>query len=179
MSWLKGLFSKPSNNSLFPGKRLPIDEILKLRNSTEMIIELSYGISDKINKNGYDSLSQVEKVLHHVYWLESEVNNGGFHQYFSNSSGDYAFETPEACKEIGAPYTASLVDNANNIFPNGKPPSDWQQRNNWLNENGETIKKTLGDIDNKFFEYREPLAELQKEYMEKYKGQIIVSTENR
>jgi hypothetical protein len=164
-----------SNNSLFPGKRLPIDGILKLRNSTEMIIELSYGISDKINKYGYESLTHVEKVLHHVYWLESEVNNGGFHQYYSNTSGDYAYETPETFEEIGATYTASLVTKANSIFPNGKPPSDEQERNNWMTEKGDSILGPLQEMDDKFLEYREPLAELQKVYMEKNKNQIQVS----
>jgi hypothetical protein len=88
-------FGKSEENSLsqFPGKRLSIEQILQMENPTEMIIELSYGISDKISRTGMDSLSHAEKVLHHIYWLETEVNNGGFDQFFFNTSGNYAMET--------------------------------------------------------------------------------------
>ena len=117
MNWFYKLFKKPSKaRTLFPGERLEIDKILTLK-ITEMIIELSYGLSDKVHQKGYDSLSEPEKVLNHVYWLELEVNNGGVEQFFVNSSGDYALDTPTALDEIGAHHTAQLVKRAIDIFP--------------------------------------------------------------
>ncbi len=64
MEWFRRLFKKaPKGDSLFPGKRLRIDQILQLKKPTAMIIELSYGIEDKIHKSGFDSLSGPEKFL--------------------------------------------------------------------------------------------------------------------
>ena len=76
--WFRKKDTKSS--SQFPGERLSIDQILQLENTTEMIIELSYGISDKIARTGFDSLSHAEQVLYRIYWVEAEVNNGGFDQ---------------------------------------------------------------------------------------------------
>lgn len=175
MEWFRKLFNKPAKSeSLFPGKRLPIDQILTLKNSTEMIIEFSYGISDKIHKKGFDSLSYPERVLHHIYWLESEVNNGGFDQFFANSSGDYALDTPSALDEIGAHHTANLVKRAIDLFPSGSPSRDSEQRAEQLDAMDEAIRAKFGDLDSEFFEYRDPLEELQIKYMVANKEQIQV-----
>src|SRR5262245_64943750 len=62
---------------------------------------------------------QVALCLHR---LESEVNNGGFHQFFFNSSGEIVPETLEALAAIGAPKTRSLLERAVTIaFPGGYP----------------------------------------------------------
>jgi hypothetical protein len=175
MEWFRKFFKKSSkSDSLFPGQRLRIDQILELKNSTKMIIELSYGISDKIHRTGFDSLSYPEKVLHHVYWLESEINNGGFEQYFSNSSGDYALDTPEALDEIGAHQTANLVRKAIDLFPGGAPSRDRQPRVEKLNSIDEITITRFGEFDSEFFEYHDPLEELQVKYMLAKKEQIQV-----
>ena len=175
MQWFRKLFRKPSNaESLFPGVRLGIYKILALNNSTGMIIELSYGLSDKIHKNGIDSLTQPERVLHHVYWLESEINNGGFEQYFANSSGDYALDTPAALDEIGAHQTAQLVRRAIDLFPDGLPPRDRQQRVEKLKLIDDDTVNQLGNLTSEFFEYRDPLEELPVKYMFANKDQIHV-----
>lgn len=173
MEWFRKLLRKPAKNeSLFPGKRLSIDQILALTDTTEMTIELSYGIYDKIHKKGFESLSHVERVLYHVYWLESEVNNGGFDQFFFNSSGDYALDTPAALDEIGAHHTANLVRRALGIFPGGSPSRDRKQRIEQLDSMEETIRDQFDDLDSEFFEYQDPLGELQVKYMVANKDQI-------
>jgi hypothetical protein len=175
VEWFRKLFNNPAKSeSLFPGKRLPIDQILTLKNSTEMIIELSYGISDKIHKKGFDSLSHPERVLHHIYWLESEVNNGGFDQFFVNSSGDYALDTPSALEEIGAHHTAHLVKRAIDLFPRGSPSRNREQRIEQLESMGETLRDQFSAFDSEFFEYQDPLEELQVKYMVANKDQIQV-----
>jgi hypothetical protein len=175
MKWLDKFTkkSKPSA-SLFPGKRLNIDEILELKNSTSMIIELSYGISDKIHRTGFGSLSLPERVLHHVYWLESEINNGGFEQYFINSSGDYALDTPSALDEIGAYETAKIVKQAIDIFPGGEPPLVREDRIKKIDSMDESTRDKYSELDLEFLKYPEPLEELQVQYMIAKKNQIQV-----
>jgi hypothetical protein len=62
-----------------------------------------------------------------VRQFEAEVNNGGLHQYYFNSSSNSAIETPEALDTIGASHTAEIVRKANSIFPQG-PPRDCDAR---------------------------------------------------
>jgi hypothetical protein len=44
--------------------------------------------------------------------LRTEVNNGGFHQYFLNSAGDLAAVALEAADDVGPPELADLVRRA-------------------------------------------------------------------
>jgi hypothetical protein len=38
-------------------------------------------------------LTEREATVYHVSWMMTEVNNGGFHQFFHNSTGDFASDT--------------------------------------------------------------------------------------
>lgn len=55
--------------------------------------------------------------------LDSEVNNGGFDQFFHNSSGDGAHFTPDSLCLLGLERPAAMVERANRQFPNGPSPS--------------------------------------------------------
>jgi hypothetical protein len=63
-----------------------------------------------------------------VWSLQGEVGNGGFDQFYFNSSGDYAAETVEVLERIGAHRTAALVAEGNRLFPTQPPPKQREQR---------------------------------------------------
>ena len=83
-------------------------------------------VIDRLQKKalevGYGALTQRERILVDVAWLEAEVNNGGFDQFFFNSSGDRFRETVSALRAIGAERTAALVAEAGAVFPDGPSP---------------------------------------------------------
>jgi hypothetical protein len=56
------------------------------------------------------------QVINFVEEVEAEVNNGGFHQYFNNSSGDNTAEAIEALETIGASAAANLLRQAAAMF---------------------------------------------------------------
>ena len=56
-------------------------------------------------------LSLEERVVV-VEALESEVNNGGFLQFFQNTSAEYALEAPESLEQIKCPQCARLAKEA-------------------------------------------------------------------
>lgn len=63
-----------------------------------------------------------QKVLSAIWRMEAEVNNGGFSQYFFNSSRASAWFVVAALEEIGAPKTASICERAiATAFPYGLP----------------------------------------------------------
>jgi hypothetical protein len=59
-----------------------------------------------------------------VWELEADVNNGGFDQYYFNSSGDLAGDAVESLNAIGAKNTADVVRQANALFGAGGPAVD-------------------------------------------------------
>jgi len=50
------------------------------------------------------------------HWCQAEATNGGFRQFYANSTGVLAPEAVEAFKEIGMPATAAIVTEANAWF---------------------------------------------------------------
>ncbi|MBL8879352.1 MAG: DUF4375 domain-containing protein [Phycisphaerales bacterium] len=75
----------------------------------------------------YELLSDARRFVLVAYGLESEVNNGGFDQFFLNCAGDGAYAAPGALRALGAMAAASLAERANTQFPAG-PPRDRTQR---------------------------------------------------
>jgi len=51
-------------------------------------------------------------AIYTTWWVEAEVFNGGFNQYFFNSSGDFASEAIAGFDLIGTPALARLMERA-------------------------------------------------------------------
>lgn len=62
------------------------------------LIRISEAVWAQEAAEGIDGLSPAERVFLCVWNLEAEVNNGGFGQFFANSAGDNALETPEGLR---------------------------------------------------------------------------------
>jgi hypothetical protein len=97
--------------------------------------------------------------------LEADVNNGGFDQYYFNSSGNTAFAAAHALKKIGAPLMAEIVAQANSIFPNNSPPRDRYSRQEILEGLRTQHEEFLESLNARFFEYPEDLSALLFDYV--------------
>ncbi len=78
-------------------------------------------ISAREESQGWNGLSTAEQIIVIVMQLWYEVGNGGFNQYFFNSTGDAAQKAPDAFRKIDAPQTADVVERANDLFGSGGP----------------------------------------------------------
>ena len=95
--------------------------------------------------------------------LETEVNNGGFDQFFFNSAGDFTEETIQALIKIGAIHTAAIVKKAASLFPGGMPPTDRNSRQALL-EKVSPDSDAFDAFDDEFFAYEDDLASLVSSY---------------
>jgi len=154
-----------SNNfSLYRGRMPNLDSLLISEDINKSIIEIdnfTSGFSD-INE-----LSNPQKIFHYVQELEREVNNGGFNQYFWNSSGDYAMDTVEALKAIGANKTATIVQKAIDRFPNANVPVNKDEREELVEKIEETANPVWNELDQKFFLYEDDINTLNIEFIKK------------
>ena len=83
-----------------------INSILRIEDSNNLIIALNGHLSEKCDYGELlEKLTEPEKTIYLCQVLEGEINNGGFGQFFYNSSGDFANETLSALKEISAMRT--------------------------------------------------------------------------
>jgi hypothetical protein len=69
-------------------------------------------LDDRWRDLGFDRLLPEERDFIILWWLEAEVFNGGFHQYFHNSSGDAAPEALVALEVLGAHTSARILRDA-------------------------------------------------------------------
>jgi hypothetical protein len=75
------------------------------------------------------NLSEEEKIFRCVYLLDLEIHNGGYDQYFTNSSSDYANQLVSALRHIGAYRAAELSASAIQIiFPGNIVPVNRSER---------------------------------------------------
>ena len=75
----------------------------------------------------YGSAPKTSRLLFAAHFATSEICNGGFHQFFHNSTGVLAPEAAEAFRGIGQAEVASLIESAMARF--GVPyPRDREQR---------------------------------------------------
>ncbi|MDG1719706.1 MAG: DMP19 family protein [Bacteroidia bacterium] len=121
MSIFKRLFDSSDKNS--ENKKLDLEKLLSSDDINGSIIELdnyigllcSYG-------DEMDNLTEEQKLFYYNQCLEREINNGGFNQYFFNSSGDFANLTVQSLLTIGAKRTAAILQKAINQFPDKTTP---------------------------------------------------------
>lgn len=123
-------------------------------------------------KGPFDSLSASERTFRLIWELEGEVNNGGFHQYFGNSSGDMSLHAVAALKEIGATQTAGIVQRALSVFgPLGPSPSQ-DVRLEQLEDLSVEQEALLEALDTEFYRYPDNLTTLLYQYVQAHRGQI-------
>ena len=87
-------------------------------------------------------------LIYAATFCQSEICNGGFHQFFFNSTGVLAPEAVEAFTRLGMPDTADVVrqacDRLGSAFPRERPA-----RQGLLRE------REFRDLDDRFYELLE------------------------
>lgn len=145
--------------------------------------ELLYYFTNKLRQaDNYSEASfrQMPRQLQ-VVWLinelEAEVNNGGYLQFFTSSSGRYVDETFEALDLIGATYNHQLLKNAMNILlKHNESAEDLNERINSktlyelidLSEfyGNNELQDELYQLDKEFYKYKEDYSKLKMDYFE-------------
>jgi hypothetical protein len=171
MKFLDKIFGKNSEQGKVETKNL--DEIFQLEDETDIVIEIGQLLWNKSkNDKDFESLNGIEKNVLFIEMLEGQINNGGFDQYFFNSSGEYAHETLSALKEINAPKMTELLNQAIKAFPTLPIPKDTEKRRGNMDDIPEKIHEIWDKLDDEFYKYPENLAGLVIEYVKKNKSQF-------
>jgi len=108
------------------------------------------------------------QIAYITWQLEAEVNNGGFNQYFWNSSGEFADLAPDAFKEIGAMDHAALVSRAVKVAISDLPKMRKYRQEGTLDAFSASYKETsLGPLDHEFYKLTENVSKLRSSYLRK------------
>ena len=114
-------------------------------------------------------LNSFELRIYFIEELQAEVMNGGFAQYFFNSSGNHWEETISACETIGTVNTADLLRKAVQAFE-CELPKDRKNREDAIeNQAKEGYDERLAALDSVFYDYEENVDTLIFEYCQQNK----------
>ena len=72
--------------------------------------------------------SPVQGAMIAMWWCRSEVCNGGFDQFFWNSTGMIWPYALQGFRLVGANSYAELLENALSVFPGGVAPLERNER---------------------------------------------------
>jgi len=136
------------------------------------LIALSESDNIRIWRVDADQLSVPERVFGAIWEFEAQVNNGGFSQYFYNSSGELAPYAPFALREIGATSTAALASEALEYVGGDVPLADDKARRERIGALPPDIVAKLDALDARFFERPDDLTTLLYRYVCSHRGEI-------
>jgi hypothetical protein len=119
----------------------------------------------------YDALTPAKRVFRVIWELEAEVNNGGFDQYFFNSSGRLACYAVDALLAIQAPSMAAIVRNAIEAVDD-LPWRDDSARQSRVVNLTPARKEKLEALDRQFWRYPDSLTELLYLYVIKHRDEF-------
>jgi Domain of unknown function (DUF4375) len=137
-------------------------------NKNSALIDLSESERTKFGKEEFSLQSFPQKVFSAIWAAESEINNGGFAQYFQNASSETAPFVVEAFEAIGAPRTADICRRAVAVaFPNGLPSAP-EAISSAAADFTDDITEQLETLDTEFFQYPHNLTDLLFEFVSEH-----------
>jgi hypothetical protein len=148
----------------------------------EKLLELVYDdLASRIAKDMSNEYSVVmnfnksQQAIYVIWGLQAEVENGGFNQYYYNSSGQFAKLAPSALKLVEANQFTQLVTRANKIFETESKNIKKQQDGTLGGFSKSYENNPLNKLDKEFYalETKENLETLQVDYIRKHKGEFV------
>ncbi|MBC3883264.1 DUF4375 domain-containing protein [Undibacterium sp. LX40W] len=126
-----------------------------------------------LQKQEKKKLSRIELDILAVEAMEREVNNGGYHQFFLNSSKKFAAILPSSLERIGCPAAAKITSDALAYL---KISGDVTvaKIDAALDRLGDKAITDLGKMDNRYFQNKEAIADKLFTYIKANKGEIVL-----
>lgn len=134
------------------------------------LIDLSESDRTECGRVDFAAQTDAQKTFSAIWELESQVNNGGFDQYFRNSASDMIAYAPTALREIGAVLCAEVVESAINLI--APIPDDHEARCDALDVVLEDDEELLEPFDSKFYAYPDDITALLFAFVAKHPNEF-------
>lgn len=110
---------------------------------------------------GFGKLSDDEKIYFAVGLLDGEVYNGGFIQYFDNSSGEYYKYAELGLIRLKAKESLQLLRRAKDIaFGDKSVPKEQDKRSKFTQTPG--VGEALDSLDTEYYECSDDIGQLME-----------------
>lgn len=133
----------------------------------------------------YNELTYIQRVAQLCFYYDSEVQNGGHIQYFTNRKGEYLNETVEALKIIGAFKQLDIFNEVINFYDT-VDLDDINNRDEFIqkvlvgygykfsnNEAEKSFCELTERVDREFYLCKPTINDLLEDYLNKYENEFI------
>jgi hypothetical protein len=152
-------------------KHLPHGEKIVAEGAANGLLS-SYGLEgfqkliwDVLEKRGIEALTIPQRRYHAFFSLDSQVNNGGFTQYFFNSSGDNWREAVAGLEAMESKERLAILLQAVAKFGKEGPSENRGKRMEQLSRITRNNEKSFGDLDSRYYESTENVSVLFMRYV--------------
>ena len=137
----------------------------------DMVIKVYHAVCEKCDDGAFmEKLNAVERVLYITQKLETEVNGGGFSQFFYNTAGRFWDRLVPAFMVIGAVRTANICASALSALGGHPLPTVSEECAARLDRReNEEVEAALDECDKAFYEYEDDLTARNAAYIRKHK----------
>ena len=145
------------SDAFFSGYQGESTEELLALEARYRIDSLVLAFEEAIQRKPSDSVSREETFVLAVEALEREVNNGGYAQFFGNSSGEFASVIEDALRAIDCPKTGDITRDAIAALRVDVVTAETVAAA--VGGDDESIQQGLAACDDRYFANDEPIAD--------------------
>lgn len=139
----------------------------------DLVLEPIFAAVSKTQDPDQVNLTKGQRVVFLVSLLHYGVTNGGFDQYFFNSSGDLAPEALQALGMIGAPMAQNLLAEAMKQFPDIHYPTSRRARMGIMEQLPEITAAQWNRLDSQFYASNEDIIELVRTFIRNNPAEFV------
>lgn len=153
------------------------DELIRLQGeyrTDSVVLAFEQALDQKAERMGQDSLTGEEKVVLAIEGLEREVNNGGYDQFFINSSKEYAPIVVDALNRISCADAALLTQQAIDVL-GIKGQITVEAIDRIMEDESTERDERLEEYNERYYEIVGDLAGPLLEFIKKNKDKITVT----
>ncbi|NUM55918.1 MAG: DUF4375 domain-containing protein [Candidatus Hydrogenedentes bacterium] len=161
--WLDGYDGQTTDELIALEKDYRIDSI---------VLAFEQAVQEKEYECGPENLTDAERVIVAVEAIEREVNNGGYGQFFINSSNAYAPIAVSALNQIGCSATAAITQRAINAL-GALPDLSPETLEDRMNEDDPARDEALGKADEDYYSTGEAIADRLFDFIKQNRAQIL------
>ncbi|AVI52193.1 hypothetical protein C5O00_13925 [Pukyongia salina] len=138
-------------------------------------IETKYQDGEQYTFDEISKLTKGQQAVFSTWWLEAEVNNGGFNQFYFNSSGQYGEMAEIGFMTIGAEKFSKLIKRANKIYSENKDQLEEYDDGTMESFSESYIDNLFNDLETDFYKLFdiEKIGELRIKYIRENKNEFI------
>ena len=152
--------------------RPTIQQLIAMKDS-HRVDSLVLAVEQALGSEPEAELSEPERVVLAVEAMEREVNNGGYEQFFGNSSREFTGFLVRALELIGCPKVAAISADAIAVLELPEQ-FDADTVEQVASELSEESREKLGECDSRYYANDESIEQRLFAYIEEHQNEIQI-----